>query len=368
MLGVADWNTLSAMLQDDRRDADPVARPEPLAASYSAVPLRDFVPFPAATFPIFVGREKTMNSLDQALEHRRDVVLAIQRESGVDEPGLQDVHEVGILAQLIESERMTDGGLRVLMQARRRVAIRRFGSEAGAYQADVAEVREGPVVDARQLIETTVKRFETYAASHEIRLRPLSPRLDRIPDAGRVADLIAAHMILPIGDKQELLATLDPVKRLERVDDLLGAATLRLSPAFEATRRRAIDYARQRFHQYTTLEHLLLALLDDADASAVMRAGNVDLGALKTGLLGHLGEGREGRRADGDARPTPAFHRVMQRARLRAQELGHVVMTGTDALLGLLAETESPAARLLTGQGLSHAQVADLVARGDAVR
>jgi len=367
MLGVADWNTLSAMLQGERRDAAaPVAWHEPLATSYAAIPLRDFVPFPTATFPIFVGREKTMHALDRAFEDRQDVVLVIQRESSIDEPGLQDIHEIGVLAQLIESERLNDGGLRVLLRARRRVAIRHFGDEAGSFQANVAEVREGPAVDARRLIEMTVKRFEAYAASHEIRLRPMSPGLGRIPDAGRVADVIAAHLILPIEDKQELLATLDPVKRLELVGAVLDAATLRLSPAFEATRRRAIDYARQRFHQYTTLEHLLLALLDDADASAVMRACNADPGAVKAGLLSYLGEGREGRRVDGEARLTPAFHRVTQRARLRAREQGRAAITGTDVLLGLFAETQSPAARLLAEQGLSRAQVADLVTRGDA--
>ena len=364
MLGVADWNTLSAMLQSERRDtAAPTERHDPVAASYAAIPLRDFVPFPTATFPIFVGREKTKQALGQAFENRREVVLAIQKASGVDEPGLQDLHEIGVLAQLIESEPMGDGGLRVLMQARRRIAIHGFSGEAGSFQADVAEVREGPVVDARQLIERTAKRFETYAASHEIRVRHMSPSLDRIPDAGRVADVIATYMVLSVGDKQELLATLDPVRRLERIDALMDAVTLRLSPAFEATRRRAIDYAKQRFHQFTTLEHLLLGLIDDTDAGPVLRACKVDPAALKAGLLGYLGEGREGRRVDGDARLTPAFHRVMQRARVRAQEAGRLALTGSDTLLALFAETQSPAVQLLHRQGVTPAQVADAMAR-----
>jgi ATP-dependent Lon protease len=276
---------------------------------------------------------------------------------------LQDLHEIGVLAQLIESERMGDGGLKVLMQARRRVAIRGFSGEAGSFQADVADAPEGQAVDARQLIERTVKRFETYAASHEIRLRHMSPSLDRVRDAGRVADVIATYMVLSVGDKQELLAALDPVQRLERVHALLDAVTLRLSPAFEATRRRAIEYAKQRFHQYTTLEHLLLALIDDADAGPALRTCAADPAALKAGLLGYLGEGREGRRGDGDATLTPAFHRVMQRARVQAQEAGRVAMTGTDALLALFAETQSPAVRLLDQQGVTRAQVADVSAR-----
>ena len=99
ILGVADWNTLSALLQAERRDiATPVAKRQTLAASYPAVPLRDLVPFPTATYPLFVGREKTVQALNQAFEGPREVVLAVQKEGAVDEPGFADVYEIGVLA------------------------------------------------------------------------------------------------------------------------------------------------------------------------------------------------------------------------------------------------------------------------------
>ena len=72
MLGVADWNTLSALLQVDRRDA-PVAGRSTTVVSYPAFPLRDLVPFPTATYPLFVGREKTVLALKEAFERQRDV-------------------------------------------------------------------------------------------------------------------------------------------------------------------------------------------------------------------------------------------------------------------------------------------------------
>ena len=107
MLGVADWNTLSALLQVDRRDPGIAAVKSPTATtSYPAIPIRDLVPFPAAIYPLFVGREKTMQALNQAFERQREVVLAIQRQSGVDEPGLEDLYEIGVLAQLLEVERL----------------------------------------------------------------------------------------------------------------------------------------------------------------------------------------------------------------------------------------------------------------------
>jgi ATP-dependent Lon protease len=356
---------LSALLQVDRRDAGiPVATRQIGTASYPAVPIRDLVPFPAATYPLFVGREKTMHALNNAFERQREVVLAIQRESGVDEPGFADVYEIGVLAQLLEVERLGDGTLKVLVQARRRVAIRRFVGETGAFQADVADLSEGPIPDAPDLIQTVVKRFETYAAAREIRIPQTSPPLDQTRDPGRVADIIATHMVLRISDKQGLLATIDPVTRLQRVDALMDFPALSVSPTLEVTRRRALDYANQRKHQYATLEHLLLALVDDA--SAVMRACNADLGALKASLLSYLDKQLNNTVIEngGDAKPTAAFQRVAQRAELHAQELGRPVITGANTLLGILPETRSPAAHLLGLQGVSRERAANFIAHG----
>jgi ATP-dependent Lon protease len=94
MLGVSDWNTLSALLQG-REPEIPAPKLKAGAARYPALPLRDFVPFPTTTFPIFVGREKTRRALDQAFERHREVVLVIQRDQGIDEPGFADIYHVG---------------------------------------------------------------------------------------------------------------------------------------------------------------------------------------------------------------------------------------------------------------------------------
>jgi ATP-dependent Lon protease len=127
MLGVADWNTLSALLHADRREiASPAAKPLSGTLSYPAIPLRDLVPFPTVIFPLFIGRAKTMQALDHAFERQREVVLVVQRESTLDEPGFDDLYEIGVLARLLELERLSDGTLKVLAHAHRRVVICRF--------------------------------------------------------------------------------------------------------------------------------------------------------------------------------------------------------------------------------------------------
>jgi ATP-dependent Lon protease len=381
MLGVSDWNTLSALLQADRHEtAAPAAKRLGGAATYPAIPLRDFVPFPTTSFPLFVGREKSMQALDRAFERQREVVLAVQKHASVDEPGFDDVYEVGVLARLLELQRLAGGGLKVLAQAHRRVVICRFIGENGAFQAEIADISEGPIPDAPFLIKRAVTRFESYAADREIRVRQTWPPLDQTPDPGRVADIVASYLPLAIGDKQSLLATLDPVARLERVDALLNnlknASPLppaiaevvpgtRYSAELETTLHRALDYANQRKHEYATLEHLLLALIEDANASAVMRACKADLGVLREKLASYLDN--ELKRPvidkDGDAKPTAAFQRVAQRAARLTQELNRPDVTGANTLLAIFAETQSPAARFLGEQGVSRERVATLSLR-----
>ncbi|MCK1337868.1 LON peptidase substrate-binding domain-containing protein [Bradyrhizobium sp. 38] len=366
MLGVADWNTLSALLHAERRDTTaPAARMKTTRAFYPAIPLRDLVPFPNATYPLFVGRERTVQALNQAFDGGREVVVAIQREAAVDDPGFSDVYEIGILAQLLELETLGDGTLRVLTRGLRRVALRSFAAEMATYQAEVADVSEGATRDARDLIRRIYQRFEDYTAAHGILVPDIWLFFDQARDPGRIADTVAARMKLPVRDKYELLATLDPVKRLEAIETLLDMPARPVLANYAATKRRALDHADRRHHQYATLEHLSLALIEDTEASAVMQACDADLGSLRQRLTQYLdNELKHTVIEAGSAEPTPAFKRVDQRAALHAQEVGYAAVTGANALVALFAEMRSPAARLLAEHGVSRGRADKAIARG----
>jgi ATP-dependent Lon protease len=289
--------------------------------------------------------------------------VAIQKNAGVDEPGHDDVDEIGLLAQLVEHEEAEDGSRKVVVESRQRVAIRRFIREADWYQADVADTGERPNDEASELVERTLRCFERYAAINDIRMTKGWPSAGEARDPGRIADVIAMHIVLPLQDRRGLLATLDPLARLQRIDALLEVPLIPLASGFEATRRRAMASATQRNHRYATLEHLLLALVDDDEASAVLRTCSADLASLKADLLGFLGSERAGLFVEPgtEARPSPAFRRVIHAAQLQAHQLGVTAVSGAHALSALFPETRSPAARLLDKQGVSAARVADVV-------
>ncbi|WP_407169724.1 glyoxalase superfamily protein [Bradyrhizobium sp. ORS 111] len=126
----------------------------------------------------------------------------------------------------------------------------------------------------------------------------------------------------------------------------VGNPVLPVSADLTAIRERAIRFADQRKHDYATLEHLLLSLIEDADASAAMSVYNADLASLEGKLVDHLDNKLGILVIDFgcDPKPTAAFQRVFQRAQHRALELGHSTLTGVNILESILFETESPAA------------------------
>jgi hypothetical protein len=139
------------------------------------------------------------------------------------------------------------------------------------------------------------------------------------------------------------------------------------SPQFPVSATmRALAYARQRKHQYATLEHLLLALIDDPDAAAVMKACKVDLGALRQTLTNYIDIDLITLAIDdgGEPKPTAGFQRVLQRAAHYAETRGLPNRTGAELLAAIFAERESPAARLLGEQGMTRQDALNFMTHG----
>jgi hypothetical protein len=149
---------------------------------------------------------------------------------------------------------------------------------------------------------------------------------------------------------------------------LASGETLRFSAELESTLRRALAYAIRRKHEYTTLEHLLLALIDDVDASAMMKACKVDLGALKESLASYMDNELKRLVIDGcnETRPTAGFQRVVQRAVIQTQGLGRHTVTGAELLANIFAERESHAAYFLQEQGITRQDAVNFIVHGIA--
>src|SRR5476649_274249 len=142
------------------------------------------------------------------------------------------------------------------------------------------------------------------------------------------------------------------------------------SRSLEQSLHRALALANERHHEYATLEHLLLALIDDQDASAVMRACNVDLDKLRRSLVAYLESELENLITDGaeDSKPTAGFQRVIQRAVIHVQSSGREDVTGANVLVAIFAERESHAAYFLQEQDMTRYDAVNYISHGIAKR
>src|SRR6476661_659891 len=142
------------------------------------------------------------------------------------------------------------------------------------------------------------------------------------------------------------------------------------SRSLEQSLHRALALANERHHEYATLEHLLLALIDDQDAAAVMRADNADTEKLKRNLASYLESELENLVTDGgeDSKPTAGFQRVIQRAVIHVQSSGREEVTGANVLVAIFAERESHAAYFLQEQDMTRYDAVNYISHGIAKR
>ena len=142
------------------------------------------------------------------------------------------------------------------------------------------------------------------------------------------------------------------------------------SRSLEQSLHRALALANERHHEYATLEHLLLALVDDQDAAAVMRACNVDVDKLRRNLVTYVESELENLVTDGseDSKPTAGFQRVIQRAVIHVQSSGREEVTGANVLVAIFAERESHAAYFLQEQEMTRYDAVNYISHGIAKR
>src|SRR5476651_904055 len=142
------------------------------------------------------------------------------------------------------------------------------------------------------------------------------------------------------------------------------------SRSLEQSLHRALALANERHHEYATLEHLLLALIEDQDAAAVMRACNVDLEKLKRNLVDYIDGELDNlvMEGDDDSKPTAGFQRVIQRAVIHVQSSGREDVTGANVLVAIFAERESHAAYFLQEQDMTRYDAVNYISHGIAKR
>ncbi|WP_043767088.1 endopeptidase La [Algiphilus aromaticivorans] len=185
------------------------------------LPLRDVVVYPHMAIPLFVGREKSIAALSAAMQDDKRILLVAQRTADKDDPGAEDLYEVGTLASVLQMLKLPDGTVKVLVEGAQRARIQELGAGGDYLQADIElldeddSASEGRETDA--LMRSTVALFEQYIKLNKKVPAELLPSLSAMDQPGRLADTIAAHLNLKLEDKQAVLEVGGAHARLEHV-------------------------------------------------------------------------------------------------------------------------------------------------------
>lgn len=189
------------------------------------VPLRDVVVFPSMVVPLFVGREKSINALEAAMDADKKIVLVTQKVASRDEPSQEDIYQIGTLATILQLLKLPDGTVKVLVEGKQRVTLNSTQKEDYLLATVEKVPAESQLTESRSevFIRTLKNQFEQYAKLGKKVTKDTVTAVNSIDDLSRLLDTIAAHVAADIEKKQEVLETADLVARVELLISLLNS-------------------------------------------------------------------------------------------------------------------------------------------------
>jgi len=184
------------------------------------LPLRDVVVYPHMVIPLFVGREKSINALDTAMQEDKKILLVAQKNAEIDDPAIEDIHEIGTLSTILQLLKLPDGTVKVLVEGAERVRITGYEATDAFFTAHVEILQPAEDEDEKELEVLTrslLAMFDQYVKLNKKVPPEILTSLSGIDEPGRLADTIAAHMSLKLEEKQKILEIEECRARLERL-------------------------------------------------------------------------------------------------------------------------------------------------------
>ncbi len=216
------------------------------------MPVRDVVIFPHMMTPFVVGRESSVRALEEALAGEKKIFLATQHDASIDEPRPEEIYSVGTIVNIVQSLKLPDGNIKVLVEGVERGKIVSVTDEEGFFRAVVRtfhfKVEPGPQLEA--LVSRVSTLFEQYIKlSQNLNYETMIAAI-RVDDPGKLADTVGANLQLTIEEKQELLEIFDPIDRLTRVAEMLDIEIekLNVDRTIQGRVKRQMEKAQKEYY------------------------------------------------------------------------------------------------------------------------
>jgi ATP-dependent Lon protease len=218
---------------------------------YPLLAVRDAVVFPHMMIPLFVGRDRSLRAVDEALDDDHCIIIVTQREPDIREPNPEDLYTVGTIASIARTLRMPDGTTSILVEGLQRAEIVEFTQTHGFYRVKAAPIfedtQEQPLTEA--LVRAALALFEKCVQLSRSLPDDAFVTAMNAEDAGWLADVIASHLNLDVDERQEILETLDPVVRLQKLSVLLAKEldVLELEDQIHSQVQEEVDKSQREF-------------------------------------------------------------------------------------------------------------------------
>src|ERR1700677_3481129 len=216
------------------------------------MPIRDVVIFPYMMTPFVVGRESSVRALEEALAADKKIFLATQHDASIDEPKSNEIYQVGTIVNIVQSLKLPDGNIKVLVEGIERARLLQATDSDGYMQASVRVARYPVEMNAQieQGMQRVTTLFEQYvklcqALNYETMISAV-----RMEDPSKLTDIIAANLQLSIEEKQELLEIFDPSERLNRIADVLDVEIekLNVDRTIQSRVKRQMEKAQKEYY------------------------------------------------------------------------------------------------------------------------
>jgi ATP-dependent Lon protease len=220
--------------------------------TYPVLPLRDIVVFPYQIVPLFVGREKSINALEEVMRADKQILLAAQKNASDDDPETSAIYSMGTLASVLQLLKLPDGTVKVLVEGTKRAKIRRYTSNDMYFEAVVVLVveSEGSSDEIEALARSAVSQFDSYVKLNKKISQEVISTVGQITDYSKLADTIAQHLAVKIGEKQDVLETITISERLEKVYMLMESeiSVLQVEKKIRSRVKRQMEKTQREYY------------------------------------------------------------------------------------------------------------------------
>tara|TARA_A100001015_G_scaffold155223_1_gene172259 strand:+ start:1567 stop:2607 length:1041 start_codon:yes stop_codon:yes gene_type:complete len=194
------------------------------------LPLRDIVIFPSMVVPLFVGREKSIKALQEAMKSDKSIALVTQKNSEIDDPTIKDLYQYGCMSKVLQLLKLPDGTVKVLVEGKKRIKILKYNEDQSKFLTCEVEIVEDQkdnkdYKDLDQLALGLIKKFERLQVLNKKELNDTSSSLKNLKDPTEIANNISSNLNIQIFEKQELLEIIDLKKRLEKIYQFIEKET-----------------------------------------------------------------------------------------------------------------------------------------------